>query len=998
MTRFARAFFAFVAAALLASGAGILAPAVASATPEAGQLSVASTRVSAASTGPLPANGPASHAASTASPAAGAASSDASSPSPTPARVPSETGFAWLGAAAPLSGVSVRVAGAALPPFSLDSASGADRADNGTHAVLILTGGLRWDQLDHDMAPQLSAISASGVTGNLVPISVRGATCPIDSWLALSAGRKVSQRSMAAAATCSEPAVIAGTRIPRFLRSVKALHQQSHTASFGMLGRALYGAGVDVQPIGPGAAYVLVNRDGFLPLNYLEAPRLGRDLGELVAASASTHSLTIVDADAESYASDEERIAAQLELEQWAQDQEAAGLDPEAEDAGHMPADVVDGTSIDPKRQTFAAINILRLERILEAIPPGTRVLVASIVGLDTTPYMQLAVAADIPAGGAGTPAPLAAAGTDTGGAAEANADGVGSGEPGLDSASATSGPTKGAGALPPSFAFSQSVRQDGIIQLADIDPTILSWFGIDTHTPTGTAIHYVNPQPEPCFAEGECYTNRVDSLIDKALHSGQIQTLRGTFVRYWNMAAALFFALSLVLLAQPVYRRTLGKAWARLAWSWLGLTIAAIPLASFVVNMLHWWRASSANLSLFGGSFLLAGVFAALALATRRISAVAPMLTLGTVTAVALTVDAALGSHVMADSPIGFNLLTGARFYGVGNEAYSLIAGGAILALAFAGVAIRDGLRPHAPASGAHQPSPAQSSPAPLARRILATAFVGGLGLVIGAIDALPRLGADFGGVLSFLPALAVLVLGIAQIRVTWRRLAVISAVTVGVAAVLAVLDWMRPPEAQTHLGRFVQSIADGELFDVIGRKLSTNLRLLTSTTYRWVVLAAVALVLLALLRALMRRPGPAVLTASKPAESADSATGEPAAPAASTRLPKASAPASGIFGKALHWLGPRAVSFHEALVSRWSALWGYLAPREGEESCLGTRNPALRLALITETVCFFLAFALNDSGIVLPGVAAILVVPGLVTLVLENQAGRAVDASAPA
>lgn len=44
-----------------------------------------------------------------------------------------------------------------------------------------------------------------------------------------------------------------------------------------------------------------------------------------------------------------------------------------------------------------------------------------------------------------------------------------------------------------------------------------------------------------------------------------------------------------------------------------------------------------------------------------------------------------------MADSPVGFNLLNAARFYGVGNEAFALLATGTLTVLAFVGVWLRD-------------------------------------------------------------------------------------------------------------------------------------------------------------------------------------------------------------------------------------------------------------------------------------------------------------------
>jgi len=49
----------------------------------------------------------------------------------------------------------------------------------------------------------------------------------------------------------------------------------------------------------------------------------------------------------------------------------------------------------------------------------------------------------------------------------------------------------------------------------------------------------------------------------------------------------------------------------------------------------------------------------------------------------------------------------------------------------------------------------------------------------------------------------------------------------TGGAAAVLGVsfLDWLRPPEQRTHLGRFIDELLSGELLDVIVRKLAQNI-----------------------------------------------------------------------------------------------------------------------------------------------------------------------------
>ncbi|RTE49184.1 DMT family transporter [Actinobaculum sp. 352] len=818
------------------------------------------------------------------------------------------------------------------------------------HVVVILTGGLRWDQLDGDLTPELSAYAASGIMSNLVPLATRGAACPVDSWLAMSAGRQISPRALATRATCPRPTVFRGFPIQSWEAYEDALAATSSEGSLGTFGAILAEEGVSTQPIGTGAAFVLANPDGTAPRNYQVAPTSNMELAALVSSSASQYDLTIVDADAESYASDDERQAARiadfLEIEQ----RRAAGQDPDTTEGGsENPPDVVDGSTLTPQRRIYSAINTRRVEAILRDLPAGTRVLVASVVDIDTTSYMQLLVAADVPS--------AEASGTDD-------------------------------MALVPGLGWSESVRQDGVVQLADLDPTILSWLGITDHNiASGTPMSTVNPVAVPCSPDQACYTDRLSELDDQALHSGKIRTWRGRFVHWLTTAAIVYFLASLVLLAAPVYRRTLRFRWLREAWMLAGLTVAAVPLASFIVDMLHWWNTDSAELALVGGSWLLAGGIGVIALNFQRLWLPAPLVVIAGVTAASLTVDAALGSRVMADSPIGFNLLTAARFYGVGNEAYALIAAGTLIGLAFLGTWIRD------------------RGVGVFRGKWAAVLTVGAIGLVVAAIDALPSLGADFGGVLSFLPALIVLVLLIAQTRISVGRVLGIVVVTGGIAAALAIVDWLRPAESRTHLGRFVQFIIDGELTDVISRKLATNIRLLFASTHRWVVLTALLLLFLALFQTLRRRP------------------------------------ALGVDGKAIDqkwrpawwngarnwcvnmwgWLGPvqrvaRADQTSEAepmgstaqtvgavervtSVDKVDAVRGVSvdaaggAPADkststgvrGFDLALSERVPALRDSLVSVAVCMALALCLNDSGIVLPGMAAIMVVPLLEVLALR-------------
>ena len=594
---------------------------------------------------------------------------------------------------------------------------------------------------------------------------------------------------------------------------------------------------------------------------------------------------------------------------------------------------------------------------------------------------------------------------------------------------------------IPVGLAGSDSVRHEGLIQMLDVVPTLFEWAGADRTGIAGSPIS-VARTAAACEQSQPCYTNRVDELADQSLHANKMRTFRGEFVQYMTWAAIGYFLLSLFFLARRFYASTLGRrrAYAKL-WQWLGLTLSALPLASLVANYFGWWSASRPYVALFGGSWVGAGAVAAAALPLARLHSLAPLTVVSCSTAALVAIDAATGSELMADSPVGFNLLTAARFYGIGNEAYALLASGALIGLAFLGVWLR---RWGGIAAGG------------------AVLFIG---LAIGAIDALPSMGADFGGVLSFVPALGLLVLLVAKLRLSWRRLLVVGTVTMGAAVAIAVADWMRPAESRTHLGRFVQSVADGDMFDVVGRKLSTNIRLLSASTHRWVVLAALLLFFLCLIHLVRvpKNPDDAGGALSRTDRALSYAGGVSSrAGGVSSRKGSVSSHAGGVLSYAADRAeagasasvkaetstvdarrsAERAGATHEggraaregggaareeggtehrqtgtlaedAIDERsklrravaWCHMWAelvWLRLREwarrtkirAEESWSlrpleGRTFEGLRLGLISLGMCMALAFGLNDSGIVLPGMAAILVIPGIALAAVKDREG---------
>ena len=114
-------------------------------------------------------------------------------------------------------------------------------------------------------------------------------------------------------------------------------------------------------------------------------------------------------------------------------------------------------------------------------------------------------------------------------------------------------------------------------------------------------------------------------------------------------------------------------------------------------------------------------------------------------------------------------------------------------------------------------------------------------------AVEALPAWGADFGGPPGLLLGGLVVIASAAGVRLTWGRVLVAVVGAGALAAVVAVLDWLRPAESRTHLGEFVQSVVSGEAGAVVGRKLAQNVANLGSPPLLAIAVATVVLVVVA-------------------------------------------------------------------------------------------------------------------------------------------------------
>lgn len=356
----------------------------------------------------------------------------------------------------------------------------------------------------------------------------------------------------------------------------------------------------------------------------------------------------------------------------------------------------------------------------------------------------------------------------------------------------------------------SASTRRDGFVQLIDVAPTVLAWF--DLSTPDGV----VGQRFQRASGRAD---DEIARLVDHDVAAAAHRRYVPPFFVLLVLAQILLYGYAWwALRRRPVAARDRIRAMTRHA----SLAFAAVPAATYLAQLVPWWRSGLAVLL----GVVVGFVTLIFVVATRgpwRERVLGPPGAVAAITAVVLGVDLMTGAHLQLSSLAGYSPLVAGRFAGVGNVAFAVFATAALLATA----AIADG------------------------RSRRATALiVTGVGVLAVAIDGNPSWGSDFGGVIALVPGFAVLGLQLTGRRVSWRGAVVIALVAIALVSAFAMLDYLRPEDSRSHLGRFVAQIRDGDAGTIVERKAKANLRLLTHSVLTLVVPIAVGFLAFVLLK----------------------------------------------------------------------------------------------------------------------------------------------------
>jgi hypothetical protein len=368
---------------------------------------------------------------------------------------------------------------------------------------------------------------------------------------------------------------------------------------------------------------------------------------------------------------------------------------------------------------------------------------------------------------------------------------------------------------LPPDngarWLTSDSTHRPGLIQLADITATVLRGQAADVD-PVGKAKAGPLGGSE-IDSTGDVHTDAAAVIADRLGANQRYEQPR--LVLKW-VAGTLAVALALAI-GWFLIRRS--SVWARRTAIFALLTQGGFFIAVFLATATVWWRWPSPGVALYAVTIAISVAAAALSLLFLKRYA---YIGLAAAAYLLLLIDGLLGTPMQLGSMFVDGPVFGGRFYGFGNSTFATLAVGALIVAGWVAQKLIDRSRVQA---------------------AIAVLVVGGVATVV---DGTPGWGTDFGGILGLTPAVLLMAWLTWRGTISWRALlGVVGGAVLAVSGV-AYLDYLRPPENRSHFGAFVARVLEGDVTDVLVRKLQAALAVFHSPA-GWVLLVAVILLMLA-------------------------------------------------------------------------------------------------------------------------------------------------------
>lgn len=359
-------------------------------------------------------------------------------------------------------------------------------------------------------------------------------------------------------------------------------------------------------------------------------------------------------------------------------------------------------------------------------------------------------------------------------------------------------------GPFPPGALLSSATtRRPGLAAITDVAPLVLEQTGLGTPgSMLGRTVNIAG-------------SGGVVELLQTQKEIDQVYRLRPPLLKTY-----VFFQIVFVLGALfNIFARLLSQKW----FEPLLLGLLTVPPLLLVLP-LHLF-------SLPGGfAVTIAAVLLSVVLLQRFLNEpVKRFFMVAASTSIFIVMDLLRGAPLMKMSVLGYDPVSGARYYGLGNEYMGILVGATVLG----GTAL--------------------ISLFPGWRRFLLPLFAFYAMATILLIVA-PSGGANFGGTVTALVAFPVALAVLAQFRPGWKSGIMVLTVMAVIVGIALFINVRVPQTAQSHLGRTVTLLQqDGwqVLQDVVSRKAAMNVKL-----FRYSQWSRAFLAFLAVLTVLFYRP----------------------------------------------------------------------------------------------------------------------------------------------
>ena len=346
----------------------------------------------------------------------------------------------------------------------------------------------------------------------------------------------------------------------------------------------------------------------------------------------------------------------------------------------------------------------------------------------------------------------------------------------------------------------SDSTRRPGLVTSLDIAPTVLNFLGISLPPYLSGGVMTAS-----AAARGEEQLSTL-LMLDAMIHT--VYQQRPPLIRLYILLQILTVigaAAALIFKIKPFIRY--GRP--------LMTALMLVPLSFLLFPLIMTESPVISYITLFILTSLLTALF------LYKADNVQLFLRIGLVITLFLVLDLALGDNLIKNSVMGYDPISGARFYGIGNEYMGVLVGASVLFI-----------------SAAYQLGWNEKR----FSHIFTLVFFA----FILYVFISPRWGANFGGSVTALTAFVFTYLSLRNYKLSWKTASLIFGAAVLFVMSLVLLNLKGEDGVISHVGRSIAMVSRegfSEITNIITRKGAMNLKLLRYSWWSRVLLAFLGL-----------------------------------------------------------------------------------------------------------------------------------------------------------